>query len=343
MAWKELYVEGGLRTGWLGRILILLLVLLSFVPVVFILREYLSSPHPWNVSSGRRDLAWEMNFWVRWVSTIMACLALLSVAVRAAGSISGERDRHTLDSLLLSPLPTDDILFGKWVGSILSPRWAWVYLGVVWFLAMLCGGLHPLAVPLLITAWFVFAAFFSTLGLWFSTVSRTTLRATIYTIFTAIAVSFGHFLIWACCIPLVFLPGPGSSAPEFLPYLLSFQVFGLTPPAMLAFLAFHGQEFNPSSWGGLGGEPLALVWLICSIIGLFIWALATFMLFEQTRERLRVAAGRGSFRPPYRPNGQDQQRQKSAIAREATLAGDGASPAEPSPDGEGSPRHPPAE
>jgi ABC-type transport system involved in multi-copper enzyme maturation permease subunit len=309
MVWKELYVEGGLRTGWLGRILILLLVLLSFVPVLFILHDYLSSP-TFGMGDRWHRLGWTMNFWVRWVSTIMACLALLGVAVRAAGSISGERDRQTLDGLLLSPLLTDEILFGKWVGSILSPRWAWVYLGVVWFLAMLCGGLHPVAVPLLIAAWFIFAAFFCTLGLWFSTVSRTTLRATIYTIGTGTAISVGHFLIWSCCVPLAWASS-GAFHGDTLMYLFSFEVFGLTPPATLAFLAFHGYEFDRNS---RLTENAGLVCLICSIIGLVLWAIAAFALYEKTRERLRVVTGRAPFRPPARPRRPGEQGQGSASA-----------------------------
>ena len=63
---------------------------------------------------------------------MVACLMLLSVAVRAAGSVSGERDRQTLDSLLTSPLEVTEILWGKWVGAILSPRWIWCWLGLIW-------------------------------------------------------------------------------------------------------------------------------------------------------------------------------------------------------------------
>ena len=53
---------------------------------------------------------------------------LLAVAVRASGSISGERDKQTMDGLLTTPLDGHTILLAKWVGAILSVRWGWVWL-----------------------------------------------------------------------------------------------------------------------------------------------------------------------------------------------------------------------
>src|SRR5205085_2520171 len=99
-----------------------------------------------------------------------------------------ERDRQTFDSLLTSPLDSDSILYGKWLGSILSVRWAWLWLGLIWGIGIVTGGLHLLAVPLLLGAWAVYAAFLSCVGLWFSIVSKTTLRANVYTLVTTAAV-----------------------------------------------------------------------------------------------------------------------------------------------------------
>src|SRR5688500_2057016 len=94
-----------------------------------------------------------VNQWVRVVGTLVACLTLLGVAVRAASSVSGERDRQTLDSLLTTPLDGNAILWAKWLGSVLSVRRAWAWLGLVWLLGGLTGGLYLPTVPWLVLAW----------------------------------------------------------------------------------------------------------------------------------------------------------------------------------------------
>src|SRR5581483_7970470 len=96
------------------------------------------------------EIARAMNIYLRTVGTLIACLMLLSVSVRAAGSVSGERDRQTMDSLLTSPLDSHSILLGKCIGSIASVRMAFLWLGCIWLLGILTGGLQPLAVPLLL-------------------------------------------------------------------------------------------------------------------------------------------------------------------------------------------------
>ena len=49
-------------------------------------------------------------------------------------------------------------LGAKWLASILSIRWGWVWLGLIWGLGVAMGNLHPLAVALLLLAWFVYAS-----------------------------------------------------------------------------------------------------------------------------------------------------------------------------------------
>src|SRR5205823_10268489 len=132
MLWKEVFVETGPRLHWLGRLLVALLVLASFAPAVWIVALYLDEEvihrtRPFSPAFGLNE---QMNLWVRPVGTIVACLLLLGVAVRAAASVGGERDRQTLDSLLTSPLEAGSILYGKWIGSIVSVRWGWLWLGL---------------------------------------------------------------------------------------------------------------------------------------------------------------------------------------------------------------------
>jgi ABC-type transport system involved in multi-copper enzyme maturation permease subunit len=284
MVWKEVRVESGLQFNWVGRIAIGVLVIVSFLPVVMIIAEFSGQNGP-----GR----WEslaINWWVRSVGMLVACLTLLGVAFRASGSITGERDRQTLDSLLTSPLDSSDILHGKWIGSMLSVRWGWVWLGLIWGVGMLTGGMHVLALPVLIIAWFVFAGFMAALGLWFSVVSRTTLRANLWTLVTALGVSVGHWLPWlTCCLPFQ-MAGGG----EGLAHVAMFQAMALTPPVTLWCLPLHGEEFD-----GPGSETPELAG--DAIVGLFIWGVAAGVLLGVTNERFRQMTRRAPLLPRRPP------------------------------------------
>jgi ABC-type transport system involved in multi-copper enzyme maturation permease subunit len=299
--WKEIFVESGVRLNWFGWIIVILLVLASLLPTGFIVAEFFNALQqppqtgPWRYYSDPwRRLADEMNaIQVRTIGTLVACLLLLAVAVRAAGSISGERDRQTLDALLTSPLDSNKILFGKWLGSVLSVRWACLWLGLIWGLGLMTRGLHPLAVPVLVSAWLVYAAFLATVGVWFSIVSRTSLRAIIYTIATALGAAFGHWIIWACCIPLmIYRQGSGR---EFQ-WLLKLQA-GFTPPFALGWLAFYGPEFERS--GGRGDSEVIEV-TACALLGIVFWAGAAAVLWFVTSERFRRVTGRVPVRRPER-------------------------------------------
>jgi ABC-type transport system involved in multi-copper enzyme maturation permease subunit len=295
MVWKELHAERGFRLHWFGRILVGVLVGASFIPLWLIVDDHLSR--------GTSDtvLAEQMNAWVRGVGTGVACLLLLGVAVRAVGGVSGERERQTLDSLLTSPLEGRDILYGKWLGSVLGLRWIWVWLGAIWLLGLITGGLSPLALPFLVGGWFVFAGFTAALGLWYSTVCRTTLRATLWTFFTLVVVWLSHWLVWMCCMPffIALAPGsPGSFVEYVLPRLGEFQAFTLTPPATLGFLAFRLEDFE--SLRGSASEPnWGVEFLACSLLGMVVWGVAARAVWTATVDRFNQLMGRVPVR--HRP------------------------------------------
>jgi ABC-type transport system involved in multi-copper enzyme maturation permease subunit len=303
MIWKEVFAESGLQVRgvlrWLVRLLVAALVIVSFLPVVFIVANFiddLGSPRygrsfsdPWS------ELRLAMNIWVRSVGTIVACLLLMVVAVRAATSIGTERDRQTWSSLLTSPLDSNDILLGKWLGSLLCIRWGWLWLGAIWFLAVVTGGMNVLALPLLVIAWFVFAAFLATLGMWFATVSPGTLQATLWTLLATVGLAFGHWMIWMCCGPVMALTfmnsGPDRVLMELVEWAWKFEAFALTPPVTIGFLAFHGREFEH-------GSSEMLECLACAVVGLMGWLAAAVGLGALTSARLRQVTGRTAWRRP---------------------------------------------
>src|SRR5258708_21673825 len=126
-----------------------------------------------------------INVWVRPTGALVGSLLLLAVAARAAGSVSGERSRQTLDELLTSPLTNAEIVHAKWWGSLLGLRLGWLWLGSIYFIAMALGGTNFLGAFLAVAAWFCFAAFMARFWLWFSVQNRSPLRAGRATILSA--------------------------------------------------------------------------------------------------------------------------------------------------------------
>jgi ABC-type transport system involved in multi-copper enzyme maturation permease subunit len=282
MLWKEIWAEPRMRMGWFARILVGLLVGSSFLPVAIIWYEYVTEPRPWRA----HWISEAMNVWVRAVGTPVCCLLLLAVAVRASTTVSGERDKQTLDALLTSPLDTGTILFSKWAGSILSVRWGWLWIGAVWFLGLITGGLNPCALPLLLASWLIYAGMFAVVGLWFSVVSQTSLRATVWTLVSVLMMGGGHWLLWiTCCLPCVFL----GRSNDLVEHIVKFQ-WGQTPPLVLAIAAFRTDDIKH-----IDRHESEVVFF--SIIGLVLWIAGTIVLFNATNLRFRTLTAREPKRP----------------------------------------------
>lgn len=284
MLWKEVFAEGGIRMNWMTWVVVAILLAATFVPVVLLLVDHLAQPyqlrHDW------RTLAGKVNIFVRLAGTVVGSLTLLAVGVRAASSYSGERERQTLDSLLITPLDSTPMLVGKWLGAIFSVRLAWLWLGLIWGIGIAFGGLSPWALPLIAVTWLVFAAFMATLGLWFSILSRSSLRATLWTLLTVAGVGLGHWLPWMCCIVI---PGLAGN----IDYLAKVQG-GLTPPVALFSVAFYGGEFS---------APDRQTWIEMigfSLFGIFAWAVATVLLWSGLTLRFRSITLREEFTRPER-------------------------------------------
>jgi ABC-type transport system involved in multi-copper enzyme maturation permease subunit len=240
--------------------------------------------NPWFPVEDRwTQLGFFFSSWVRIAGTIVASLMLVGVAVRGSSSISGERDRETLDGLLTSPLQSHDILFGKWLGSLLSVRGAWIWLGLIWGLGLVTGGLHPASLMLTFVAWLVYASCLAGVGIWFSISCRTTLRATLYTLAVTFGAGVGHWLVW-----LGFLPYYGRYWSP-VGNVVIFQAC-MTPPAVLYSLSATGSEVGHS-----------IEWEVHTILagfGLFAWAMAACMIWSISRRRFRVLTSRMPHRRP---------------------------------------------
>jgi len=267
MLWKELHIEGQTGRSWIATIAGGLLALLTIGSGLLVLGQYL-----WNQVFGGGpnfgSLPQDMNIWFRIAGSGVASLMLLMVGVRASTSITTERERDTFDALVATPLSAEMILMSKLIGSLVSMRTGWIWFGCMLALGIFTGGVHLLAVPIVITAWFVYAVTFSMIGLWYSMACTSSMRSTVYTVLTTLFVGGGHWLVTGMCCFSVFalmrLDHPG----DFPEYMAKFEA-GLTPPFVIGFCAYSWQDlqhnFNRREFGEL---------FVFSLIGLFLWAMA---------------------------------------------------------------------
>ncbi len=275
--------------------IVVLIVLCSFVPAVWLIGALLidSNAHGYPEHVLWEQLGQSVNIWVRVVGTLVASLLLLGVAVRAASAIGRERDRETLDTLLTAPVDSTEILYAKWLGALLSVRWAALWLVVVWLIGAATGGMYLLTVPWLLLTWFVYAAFLAILGLWFSMRCRTTLRATVWTLVTTAALVLGHWYGWLLiCLPL-HLRG------DTFDLLIQFEQNALTPPLALAWLAFRSEDVATGWFGTHNEDPLVMFSFL--VFGLVLWGSAAALLWRVAARRFRVLACRVPIPVPTTP------------------------------------------
>ncbi len=267
--WKELYAEHGYRISGLAR------GLLQFLGGGFLVVAGLTYLCGIAVSLAEKAPTGFATGWVRVVGTVVACLMLVAVAVRASTGLGSERDRQTLDSLLTAPLSDAAILRGKWLGAVLSVRHAWWCLGAVWLLGFLAGGLHVVSLLMLMASWWAYAAFAAGLGLWFSLHCRTTLRATVWTLVSLLLVGVAPLLLCGAGAALLDDLFPNRHVREA-------ELMALTPPGAMAFLAFGWGEwysFEPKlrqavgdvalAWAGACGYGLAAAALWLGVVARF--------------------------------------------------------------------------
>jgi ABC-type transport system involved in multi-copper enzyme maturation permease subunit len=281
MVWKEKYCGGRFRLRWWGKGMVFLLVFLSFAPVLMIWARYFDGSGYWSASG----LAEEVNTYVRIVGTLVACCALLAVTLRGAVAVRIEKDKDTLDGLLTSPLSTREILFGKWVGCLWGQRWLALWLAIVYLFGLVTGGLSPLAVPLLAGVMLVYSGSLAVVGLWFSVTCRTTVRAIVAALFTALGLGIGHWMLWLCCIPF----GTGRD----LENVFKLQV-GFTPPFVLAgVLPFYpGQNlFGPDT-----GTEYEIATF--TLLGTIAWAALGGLVWAAVNDRFLVINNRSDVLTP---------------------------------------------
>ncbi|HEV2949877.1 MAG TPA: hypothetical protein VGX70_21040 [Gemmataceae bacterium] len=279
--WKEMFVDAlGRRRLW-SKLSSGILLAGVFLPAVHLLC-FFGRIRPLGPND---QLIALLNYWVRGASALIGSAMLVGVAVRAAGCVSGERDRQTLDGLLATPMHSRTILWEKWLGCIFSQRRPWLALAMVWTLGYFTGALHPLAMPYFVVAWLAYAAFVAGLGMWFSVANRATLKSVFGTLCTLVLVS-GVLLLAAFDIPESWMPK----------WLYAYWPLVTLPPSALGLLAFSPANYQDWLLGKLELNYLPLVF----IVQFAFWWIFSIALVCLAVIRFRVVTGRtsGLSNPP---------------------------------------------
>jgi ABC-type transport system involved in multi-copper enzyme maturation permease subunit len=246
--WKEMYLRGS-RVMPSTAVIVFGCTVLGIVCLVIAL--IFSLPFGWNLVSlaSTREV-------IQFLVILALGISLLPVAVAAARSVTEEREKKTLDSLAATPLNTKEILDAKWLGSIVGFRWPFLALAVFLLLTTFAGAIHPLAFPLLLIAWIFYALYFSSLGLYFSTISRTTLQATLLTGLAMITSVLGTF----------FDEGRNSG----VPYIVVLLIRALSPAAIFRVLVFD-LPFNYGDSAASFFFSLTLLCMVTPVLMILAW------------------------------------------------------------------------
>lgn len=247
MIWKEVYAEPFLRVNRGGKILLTSLWFVCLLGGAILLGGLIYLHYTCVVSAQGytdRTTAEDISNTVRRLTIVIGCFSALGAAIHAAGVFAGERDRQTMESLLATPLTNAAIIWGKWWGCFLSVRRAWYLLAAIWIVGAITEVVSPLHIPALVAACAIYVAFAASLGMWYSLVCRTTLRAMVWTLCLLVLLGGGHQLFTWMLRPLLNPPNRLGTTPSvFMRHVRTpvemiedVQDQGLTPPSVLNWL-----------------------------------------------------------------------------------------------------------
>jgi ABC-type transport system involved in multi-copper enzyme maturation permease subunit len=279
MIWKEFFIDGRTKVNWLVWLAAGILVLLSVGSGLWIVGAIIHEHVKFEVPFNRffSEVRMPMNIWFRVAGTCVGCVTLLMIGVRAATCITSERERDTFDALVATPMSAQGILFGKLIGCVFSLRPAWIWAGSMILLALVTTGLHPLAVPMLIAAWFIYALFVAMLGMIFSLFIKSSIWSSLFTVLSTLLLGGAHWIITSCCCTSLFSllmlalranenQGVGRALITFGEYFIKFQC-SVTPP--FVFVVYSATWEDP-----VLGERFFLEVAVMSILAFFLWMLA---------------------------------------------------------------------
>jgi ABC-type transport system involved in multi-copper enzyme maturation permease subunit len=205
-------------------------------------------------------------------------LLVFSAPGLTAGAIAGEREKQTLDLLLITRLSPLEVVIGKLEAAVAFSLLLMFASLPVYSLLFLLGGISLSHLAMTVVVWVVTVLFLGALGLFYSSVFRRTQAAVIAAYGTVVSLIVGAFIV----------------------SMLVLEVFSrppATPPSWVAALAYINPVFGlAAAMGGPLGEMTRLysrvlaspaaqqaIWWKYSLFALF----ATVLLVAMTARRIR--------------------------------------------------------
>jgi ABC-type transport system involved in multi-copper enzyme maturation permease subunit len=272
--------ERALRQNWFG------MAVLLAVPIVLIL---LARRH----TGYRPEEVKSLGILLRMMVLVAAGAWCAVLAFRSAAGIIRERDKGTLEGLLMLPVSRAEVLGAKWAGAILFARGFGYALAAVLIVGLLSGMLHPIGVALLTMAVAAHVAFLASVGVFLSSASRTTLWARV-TMALVLLAFLG--LSFRALLPEVRLGVAGynltpvhSPAPwRVLPWKQYLTDDAVNAPGAWWFLACSRDEYSAALAAGDSQFVGRLIAAECGIVGYalvarLLWTLAWLRLGSERR------------------------------------------------------------
>ncbi|MFD3158567.1 ABC transporter permease [Haloimpatiens sp. FM7330] len=129
------------------------------------------------------------------LSGIQFLLIAFIVPALTSSSISGERERQTLDLILCTKLPSQSIILGKLITSISQILLLIIAALPVFSVVLLFGGISFKEISQLFIYYIVLAITFGSIGIFFSTYIKKTTTATVLTYATILFLMLGTLVI----------------------------------------------------------------------------------------------------------------------------------------------------
>lgn len=217
------------------------------------------------------DRSHEAGQITRVLCCVWAAVCVIYVGILSAGSVIRERQQNTLDALCTLPVARAEILRAKWLGSFFRSRSWWLIFTIMVVFGTVTIDLQVSGAMVLLAAAFVHGAFFASLGLVLSVVSRTVLAA-----YTRLAI----FLV-------ILVPGMWVGSETVLPgartWLAHFFRIGLNPVRTWHALGFSWKDY----WAK--DDPVGAQFGAC-LAGLGVYLLGAVALWLIARWRFGLRA-----------------------------------------------------
>ncbi len=269
------------------------LAILAYCPVCLVISPYTLNSLFIESRDFFIDLAEVGTIVFNVTAIFMFVIVTLFAPIMSAGAIAGERQRQTLDLLLVTLLPTRSIVVGKLVSSLI---YTILLIAVVWPVILFClviGGVTFIEIIISALLLLVTALAFTTIGLFVSSIGRTITNAAMLTyglVMPAIFIA-PPLVMLLITIALNFLSGGFFSDFEIAVNFYGWGlVLSLNPIGAAIYSAVLYAQDESVFWASVSFTPQQTYYLLSPwFIYIITYSVITLFLIQLTTRRLARA------------------------------------------------------